>query len=187
MTTVLAIDPSSTRTGFAVMRTTAKRGQYALLDCGLFVPTKRYSSAAIRINDMVADMCLMLPRLIEQHVADGGHMLDFLVGIEVPSGRPGRAVAAGAKAQLAIYGRAVGEFVRAAKCAQSIVCEVDERTWTRRRTRQQRQMEARAYPLYRLQVELDRGYDISDAIGVGEWVLGLIEARSEHETRETAR
>lgn len=161
MSRLLAIDPSSTRTGVAVF----DDGQ--LIDAMVLVP-KDTDDADIRIDAMVEDLGRILAKLTPE-----------LIVIEVPSGRPGAGIKAGAKAQLAIYGLAVGELRRVVKAwaAGRTPCQVlsvTERDWTLGRSKKRRaQRMLMLHPGMReLLTEHDRGHDAADAIGIGEWYLG---------------
>lgn len=169
---LLALDPSSTRTGFAVFR-----GR-ELIDAGYFKPAAGAESEQ-RIDAMVGDLLRLLNKLGPE---------DFTVVIEVPSGKPGTGLKRGAGAHLAVYGVAVGELRRAAKVwsentyakafdlvkRQTAIISVTERAWTRgtpKRVRQRRT--ALLHPRYAAVLAKDSGGDVADAIGLGEWYLGF--------------
>lgn len=167
---VLGLDPSSTRTGYAVMSAADD-----LIDAGYFRPRRSRDKALYRIDAMVADLAEVLV-----------HYRPDLVVIEIPSGRPGAGIKAGAKAQLAIYGMAVGEMRRFAieyMCtrgddlpplvsrfaAQRVLC-VDERRWTGGRPKALRQQQvAMLFPGYAAVISKDSGCDAGDAVGVVLW------------------
>ena len=156
---LLAIDPSSTRTGYAVMG-----GPTELVDAGYLTPARAKDGVELRIEAMVADLREVLQEYQPDHVV-----------IEVPSGRKGRGYAAGGGARLATYGRAVGHFERVVWDVVGVdhVSSVTEREWTKRRTPAQRAAFVRqCFPAQTTALEVsDKGHDVSDAIGIGLWWL----------------
>lgn len=161
---ILALDPSTTRTGYAVMSAADK-----IVDAGYLAPRRTRDDVEARIDAMVDG----LAELCEEHWPRS-------IIIEVPSGRPGAGSKAGAQGRLAIYGMAVGELRRAAKelvdwharapRGEPGVVSVNEREWTRGRTKVQRQaLIAQQFKAYAQHVARDRGGDVADAIGIGQW------------------
>lgn len=159
---VLALDPSSTRTGFAVL------DRLRLVDAGYLAQPRRLDALA-RSAGMVDEILGLLR-------ARAG--LWRAVLIEVPSGRPRSGLRANAGGYLAIYGLAVGAIWQAVRswcslqCAPPRVCAVTEREWTRgvpKRVRQRRM--ALLHPQYAAQLAKDSGGDVADAIGLGAWWL----------------
>jgi len=93
--------------------------------------------------------------------------------IEVPSGKVG-AKHGGGGAGLTTYGFAVGAVWQACRNATvwANVHTVDESTWTRRVPKKKRQLLIAAqFPQYGAVVDIDKGGDVSDAIGIGLWWL----------------
>lgn len=155
--TLLAVDPSSTRTGYAVMPSYSK-----ILEAGCLMPKSR--DAAI---DRVRSQCDDLAGLVADYKVTGAV-------IEITSGRPGTGSRRGARATLGVYGMAVGAMV----CelwhllGRARVTEVDEQTWTHCLPKEQRRRSiAMQFPHYAKEVFAgkDRGGDVSDAIGLGLW------------------
>jgi hypothetical protein len=159
---LLALDPSSTRTGYAVMS-----DPRVVIDAGYLAPNRVKDDSEARIDAMV----LALYELLGEHRPS-------LVLIEVPSGKPGGGLRRGAGARLTIYGMAVGELRRAAKewiaePAKYAVLSITEREWTLGRSKRRRQAEvALAFPRYRSRLTSDSGGDVSDAIGLCLWGFG---------------
>jgi len=147
---VLGIDPSSTRTGYAVMTSPTN-----LVEAGALTGENRRDPALDRIDQMVSEVTGILS---EQRITR--------VVIEVTTGHIGRRHGGGG-AGLATYGMAVGA-IRNACCERlgaSSVTSLYENRWTNgvpKRTRQR--VIAAALPAYR--IETDSGGDIADAIGL---------------------
>lgn len=156
---LIALDPSSTRTGYAAFI------DGKLAEAGYLKPHRTRDSSEKRIEAM----CNALRELFIGMVVDGVHVV-----VEVPSDRQGTGSRAGATGRLAIYGVAVGELRRTAKCSVFVsqVHSVTEREWTRGRSKARRQAGIAAlFPNYRRIMAKDRGADVADAIGLGLWWL----------------
>ena len=158
---LLALDPSSTCTGYAVFDSDR------LDECGLLKPSA--SHGAERRTAMIVDDLRELLEAIEP--------TDIV--IEVPSRGRGTGSAKGATGRLAIYGMAVGEIRRVCKDwtnsdgTKPTIHSVVERTWTKGRSKAKRQRQlSMLYPKHTAAlVENDRGGDAFDAIGVGAYWL----------------
>jgi len=154
--TILALDPSSTRTGYALLDEQEK-----LLEAGFLSPRKRTDPPAERIAAMVEDLLGLL------------HTLEpAAVVIEWTTGKVGRRRHHGAGAGLAVYGAALGALWQAAcfhaRQAGGRVELAVENEWTDGRPKAERAAAiARLYPQY--QAERDPGGDMADAIGLGGW------------------
>lgn len=150
---LLAIDPASERTGWAV------------LDCSnpARLSLERYGVIHARkavALDRIVEICSAVRNLVAE-------VRPEVIVIEVPSGHVGRRHQ-GAGAGLATYGVAVGAIWRELWGAAPIVDAVTEAEWTARVPKAARaQLMARRYPTYR--AEGDRGLDAADAIGLGDW------------------
>ena len=156
MTRVLAIDPSSTCTGWAVLD---GLNPADLIDGGLIRPD-RGASSLLRIQETVDDVLHLLPE----------YQPDRLV-IEIPSGKAGTGSKRGAKSALAIYGLAVGAVWQGCRAAFSgPVAAVDERTWIHA-SKERRALAIEAYYPGRYRMSTDKGLDLADAIGLGRWYL----------------
>lgn len=162
--TILALDPSSTLTGYAVF------AAGVLVDAGVIRSERSRDDAETRIDAMCDELAAMVEEVMPE-----------VIVIEVPSGRPGRGLVRGAGAHLTIYGVAVGEIRRVCKhWASGLDCRVvstTEREWTASRTPKRRREEAilhcrGQHPQIAELLEADTGYDCSDAIGVGLWFMG---------------
>ncbi len=147
--TVLAIDPSSTLTGYAVMADAR-----TILDTGLLRPDKTRDLAVMRIEVMTNALSDLVDEVVPDHIL-----------IEMPSsctaGRiKGRVVGN------AIYGFAAGAMWWA--CFSKNECPVtsiDAELWTQRIPKLKRQQSiCMMFPKY--DPETDRGGDIADAIGL---------------------
>ena len=156
---ILAIDPSSTKTGFALFD-----DNETLIDAGTLRPNKTTDAAEHRI----AAMCSDLEVLLKVNTPD-------IVVIEWTSGKVGRNRHKGSGAGLAVYGIAVGAIWRtaaawAARQATRQVITIYENEWTAGVPKRQRgELVKRMVP--RLDLSKDSGGDISDAIGLGCWYI----------------
>ena len=159
---LLAVDPSSTRTGWAVL---ALSGQ--LRQAGILNPDKARVAAEFRVADMARD----LRELLDE-------WQPVVVVIEHTSGKVGLNRHGGAGAGLAIYGFAIGALWQtAADWQRSLPAEAQARTmvkliteneWTRGIPKEKRQA-AVAAEFTAYDPSADPGGDIADAIGLGLW------------------
>ena len=155
--TVLALDPSSTCVGYAVLD-----GPRSLLDAGRLTPARQRDDANARIRSMGAD----LRRLLAEHPAAA-------VVVEDTSGkvaRHGRGRGMNG-AGLAVYGKALGYLWAVVEVQLGRPPElVLENVWTRGVAKAARQrvvaMEYQSYAADR-----DPGGDVADAIALGRWWL----------------
>lgn len=148
---VLAIDPSSTRTGYAMMDNRAK-----LIEVGLLLPNNPRGDPWMRTLDMVDEFRKLLEAHRPEHVV-----------IEVPThthrrqfGKPGN---------LIVYSMAVGAFCMAAYLhPYGNTHRVPANVWTEGKAKARRQ--AVIFLLYSAyQPKRDPGLDMADAIGLGRW------------------
>lgn len=156
---LLALDPSSTRTGYAVGTGPARDD---LIDAGLLTPD-RAGDAVERIRSMRADLL----DLLNEHQPDA-------VIIEVPGPHTHRRIGHHA-AGLPIYGMAVGVILDVcwsyqAKASHRLVRvdTVEPNDWTRgsRKAHRMRCMAA-DYPGY--DARKDPGGDTADALALMQW------------------
>jgi Holliday junction resolvasome RuvABC endonuclease subunit len=179
---ILAIDPASQVTGYAVL---AGLQPDELLDGGLI----RASEASGLVSDhqavcAVADH-LRLPELkhyrrcrsiiVEVCRLIGEHE-PALIAVEIPSGLVGTGARRGASGSLTTYGLAAGMILEACVSAcggdAGRVLPVTERQWTARLGSKRRRQQdiadryGRRYPTDR-----DPGGDLADAIGLGRWAV----------------
>ncbi|HVS71363.1 MAG TPA: hypothetical protein VHQ47_08930 [Phycisphaerae bacterium] len=151
---ILALDPSSTKVGYALMR-----GPSDLHEAGLLKPGKTKDDAIIRIPALAAEVSALIAQEKPTEVV-----------IEVSMSSHGHAGQAGART-LHVYGMAVGYCWAVAEALMpGNVATVDANTWTGRVTKATRtQRVARLFPQYK--PDTDRGGDIADAIGLGRYYL----------------
>lgn len=155
--TVLFLDPSSTRTGFALMDgADASR----INEAGYLKPKTQRWPPIRRIDAMVADLQALLYE----------NRVDRVV-VEVSSGKVGRRHQGGG-AGLPIYGQAVGEVRRTAIfiMGPDAVEAVPENQWTRSQSKADRLDRLRYMcPAYAAASRQDGGGDVGDAIMMGVW------------------
>lgn len=155
---ILAIDPSSSCTGYAMLLS-----HNNLVEAGRFLPGKTRDSAVHRIMAMGRD----LAALIREKQPDE-------IVIEISSGKVGRRHG-GAGAGLAVYGMAVGYlWATAAAFANNDgpikVHTIEENAWTCGVPKEKRTANvALRFKQYR--TADDPGGDVADAIGLGCWWL----------------
>ncbi len=180
MMKVLAIDPSSSCTGYAVLSGLAVAD---LIDAGRLRPSEAIDQIAgppwrrawlgqgplkayRRVYSMIAD----LRDLIIQYVPDW-------IVVEVPSGLAGTGSRHGARASLATYGAAAGLIVGACDwfADSNRVVVVTERMWIRGGNTAKRLRQRAIAAVYRGRYEWreDAGADAADAIGLGRWWLSV--------------
>jgi hypothetical protein len=178
---VLALDPSSSKTGYALMTSLLPGG---LEDAGLLVPSSSKRVATGAAEACEADVAAWFAegelaacrRMVETFEDVWGlyHALkpDRVV-VEVSSGKAGTGSKRGAKSSLAVYGMAAGGVWSLCRAlAPGRVVPVTERMWTRD-AGSKRARAALAASVYagRYQVADDKGFDVADAIGIGRWYL----------------
>lgn len=160
---ILALDPASTRTGYANF--TASHNLY---DAGYLTGADGDKEA----TDRILTMCHELETLIDDRRPD-------LVVIEVTSGHVGTKRHKGGGAGLGVYGMAVGAIYVCA-CMLSERCghevwPVKENVWTRGIPKVTRRREvAMQVPRYKDAFAKDAGGDVADAINLGWWAYGAI-------------
>jgi len=160
--TLLAIDPSSMRTGCAVMDFNGK-----LLDMLFIKP-----NAADKPSDRILYQCADIRGGLDNRIF--GDLTRIV--IEGTAGKINKKRNKGQGAGMAVYGMAVGAmwmtccgWSLASKygCVVTIVAEND---WTRGVPKKQRAINmSLLYPQYK--PYLDPGLDVGDAIGLGMWWL----------------
>lgn len=152
--TLLAIDPSSTKTGYAVMA-----DRMTLIDAGFLKPNKTKDPAIMRIIAMTEDLTKLLKEyrpemiLVERPHTYAAHKFKD-AGIK-PIG-------------IATYGMAAGAMFWACYSFTSETQAISAEDWTRGVPKLKRQrLICMAFPQY--DPEKDRGCDIADAIGLALW------------------
>lgn len=159
---MFSLDPSSTRTGWALMRPPEQ-----LVRAGLLLPEKQKSSSEVRIGDMCRGLWQLLNFWRPQTIL-----------LEWSSGKVGRKCHHGGGAGLAIHGVAVGAlwreviaWIRYQPPENQINTEVilvKENDWTRGVPKRDRAIAIAAmFPQYK--IEDDLGLDIADSIGMSIW------------------
>ena len=161
--TILSLDPSSTKTGWALLDRSEQ-----LLQGGLLTPDKQQCEPQFRIARMCSDLAQLLSE-IEPEV----------ILIEITSGKVGKRHG-GSGAGLGIYGLAVGAVWQAAEAwvrllpserqSETEIVLIRENDWTRGVPKADRiaGIESR-FPEY--SSDQDSGGDLADAIGLGQWWL----------------
>lgn len=153
--TVLAIDPSSTCTGYAVF------AGGKLVDAGRLTPARTRDDANVRILAMLD----ALDDLCREH-AELSHIV-----IEDTSGKVGRRHG-GAGAGLAIHGKAVGAvWLHLLLRRHAPLTLVRENDWTRGTPKDTRKLRVARAHRGAYDPAQDKGGDVADAIGLGEWWL----------------
>lgn len=159
---IIAVDPSSTRTGYAVMQPPGK-----VIEGGYLTPRRCRDEPIVRATAMGREL---------RDLIAGEHPHDVVV--EVTSGKV-QARHRGGGAGLAVYGMAVGLILGAALYGQ-VCCPkhwgthwVYENEWTQGRPKDARRERLRIeYPQYAAAFAADSGGDLADAIGLGLWWFG---------------
>lgn len=149
---LLSIDPSSTRTGYAVMA-----DKMTLIEHGILTPAKTRHPPVLRVNAMIEE----LGDILKEYKPDK-------IIVESPSIAHGGIQARSGGAGAAIYGFAAGAIYQ--KCYEwSKETEaIEVQKWTQRVPKLKRQqLICMAFTKY--DPEKDRGGDIADAIGLGLW------------------
>ncbi len=174
---VLALDPSSTKTGYCVWA--GGRGG-KVQEAGVLRPGKVRDPAAVRIRAMGQELVALLTE-----------MRPAVILIEVSMSSHGRAGAAGART-LHVYGMAVGylwalcqvhEVMAAAGGATVRVELVDANDWTRGIQKRRRTAYV-AGTVKGYDAARDGGGDAADAIGMARWWAA---GRGHHRGTETQR
>lgn len=158
--TILALDPSSTCTGYAVLDFSGR-----LIEGGILRPTSARLDPATRISQMCADLRALLNLTRPKAIV-----------IEWTSGHVGGRRHHGHGSGLAIYGVALGSLWQTAVgWAQGLGIEVIrilENTWTRGIPKVERSARVRMlYPSYN--PAADPGGDLADAVGIAVFYLEL--------------
>ncbi len=154
--TVLAIDPSSTLTGYAVMP-----NGMTIIEAGLLGPKKTAHPAIMRIEAMVDGLADVIESTQPEHIL-----------IEIPSTKSAERIKHFKGAGLAIYGFAAGamwwQCFSMGRVGGVPVTAIDAELWTNRVPKFKRQQNVcMAFPQY--DPEKDKGGDIADAIGLACW------------------
>ena len=151
----IAIDPSSSKTGYAVLGESGN-----ILEAGLLLPRKVRDVAIVRIDCMCDDLRTLL----------GEHSADHIV-VEVPSGHQHGRIERKTRG-LATYGMAVGAMYATCRAFPSGRTHVvNANDWTAGVSKDFRlRLLAMNHPK-EYDPEADKGGDIGDAICLGQWWL----------------
>lgn len=155
---ILALDPSSTRTGYAVLTTEGR-----LLEAGVAKPSRKRDTPWVRACAMAVD----LESIAEQHDLTA-------VVVEQPApqqgkGRDGQWERFSQRGQ-ATYGFAAGVIADRLLRTGAPVQVVRADEWSRGRAKERRAIEIeKRHPGY--DRSQDPGRDAADAIGMGEWFI----------------
>jgi hypothetical protein len=176
--TILALDPSSTCTGYAVMGWE----DYGLRDAGKFKPQDSTAPAVERIDDMCDDLQLVLMECRPE-----------IIVIEWTSGKIAGRLEETKISHLAIYGIAIGalwrEVHRYCKDENGALRKANEPTigyvlipeneWTKKVAKRNRLVNIeRLYPGYSM--DDDKGGDVGDAIGLGRYLIINLQCNPVH-------
>lgn len=151
--TVLTFDPSSTRTGYAIMTGLARS---ELVNAGYLAPFRPRDTPVVRIAEMA--------RAVEELVDE---FSPAVIVVEI-STRGRRTRHAGE----VVYGMAAGAMLAAAVlfARDGRVATVEANLWTQGITKIRRQLLIGGlYPAYKPHLRADSGGDVGDAIGIGLW------------------
>lgn len=179
---ILALDPSTTKTGYALLEPSLNPDRPVLHDAGLIVGSEERMDIRdpMQSEIMNSDALAAIRRIHDIT----GNVLDLLtkwrpktVVVEVSSGMAGTGSNGGASSSLAIYGEGVGAVWMLAEVwswssgdRQSDVIPVTERLWTPwRGSKAAGQLRCRAVYPDQYDLAKDTGADISDAINLGAW------------------
>lgn len=161
---LLALDPSSTRTGYALMNRSIRPGIcHEILEAGYLQPNRSKDPAIERIRVMGDDLATLVKQETPRTIV-----------IEITSGKVAGRLH-GRASGLAVYGMAVGVMFWIARLTEPAieVVPVAENEWTGQRPKKKRQADIGwQFPEYSDQMALDGGADIADAIGLGLWWFG---------------
>lgn len=168
---LLSIDPSSTRSGYAVLDV---RGwlSVSVIEAGYLKPVRASHPPLMRIRAMADD----LDELVALHSPAA-------CTIEQTTGKVGKKRHKGGGAGLSIYGEAIGYLLARLDALMTAdrVWPINENVWTHGVSKDDRvALLAARYPAYAAHMGMDKGGDVADAIGLGEfWAM-------EHWTEEAA-
>lgn len=159
---ILALDPSTTCTGYAVLG-----DNESLIEAGRLNPAKKKMAYQYRVESMVRG----LQKVLDEHNPE-------ICIIEAPEGKVHRRKFASHGLGQSIYGFACGAFWW--KCVDyfgiGLVRCVGVNKWTRGIPKKDRALKvSMRFPQYKL--EDDKGMDMSDAIGLGLWWIRSSKAK----------
>lgn len=156
---IVALDPSSERTGYAAIDEVHR----LIVDAGYLRGERTADTAQTRILAMEKELAGLV-----------AERKPSVILIEITKGKVNKKRHGGAGAGLATYGLAMGALWRTARdlVGDDRVVAIDE-DWTRGVNKAVRARRiAMEFPQYRQAMELDRGGDAADAIGIALWWIG---------------
>jgi hypothetical protein len=170
MKTILAIDPSSTATGWALLDLAGR-----IVQAGNIRPDKLRSEPQFRIKSMAEDLRQLLNEFEPGTVV-----------IEITSGKTSKRHGSGAGAGLGVYGMAVGYLWAVTDCwlrqlpaeqqGQTQIVPIRENLWCRGISKADR-IAAVACEFPEYNPADDPGGDLADAVSLGQWYLKEHRAR----------
>lgn len=162
---VLGIDPSSTRTGYAILTGLEPEG---LVEAGYLAPRRTRDAPLNRIDAMAEDLAQLIAECRPQAII-----------VEITSGKVNKRHGGGG-AGLGVHGMATGMLLQTSRLhTQNLpqpaeVITVAENDWTDGKPKAWRNgLLATLYPAYASRLGQDRGGDIGDAIGLARWWMRL--------------
>jgi len=175
---LLALDPSSTRTGYAwavLTDTLRPKATWGFTGVGAILPDRTKDPALVRIDAM----CKKIFDMVMGIQAD--KEMDLTIVIEVTSGKVNSMRHGGGGAGLATYGMAIGAIRETCRQIKRIgdfnvdLHSISENKWTGGHSKAKRNAVARKHcPLYTEAIQKkDRGGDVSDAIALAVWYMQI--------------
>lgn len=167
---LLALDPSSTRTGYAVLR-----GDRTIIEAGVIRPKRVVKALADRVRSVLVEVSTLL----NEHrptacVVELPGTVMYRRQLMAVAGSTNRV--AGVSKRLVMYAAAAGAVYGAMVAVSNllpwtmIVAGVEATTWTRGKAKADRAMWLKLeYPKY--DPATDPGGDVADAIELGLWWL----------------
>jgi hypothetical protein len=158
---ILAIDPSSTRVGYALMHSANH-----LAEAGLLKPGKSSDAAIVRIASFGRDLAALITEAKPTEI-----VIEITSGKVARRGRQRGMNGAG----LGVYGMAVGYLWRTCEVLlPEGVTTLEENVWTRGVSKADRStLIASAFRQYK--PTTDPGGDVADAIGLGRWYMNALQ------------
>lgn len=179
---IIAFDPASGVTGFAVIDVDPAMNKPKLIDAGRLIGSEDPVPHAVPcLNQLRNSKSMAADRRTQSITGDVWKVLtEYMprwIIVEISSGNAGTGSKRGAKSSLAVYGQAVGavrqtcEWWDARNGDGVSVIPVTERLWTiYRGDKFKAQLRCRAlFPNY--DYRKDKGADVADSIGLALWLM----------------
>jgi Holliday junction resolvasome RuvABC endonuclease subunit len=156
---VLAIDPASHTTGYAVADV-RDQGTPQLIDAGVLKPAQPNVRGPVfdRVRDMAGDVVGLVNEYKPQ-----------LAVVEIPAGKVHAGRHGGRGAGLATYGLAAGYLLAVVERSVTHVAAVTDLEWTEGKSKAWRATAVELVYPSRIQTENDPHYDAVDAVGLVLW------------------